>query len=121
MWEIELQPYQSAGDCLKAELGRAISLIPGKSESSLMIQFSDCRRLWFGGENEGPFAFVNVMVLGSATENSILILLTRLSPCLKELQIKRIYVKFEEVPKLVLGLIVRARILLMQCAFFASR
>ena len=35
---------------LKAELGRAISLIPGKSESSLMIQFSDCS----AGRMRGP-------------------------------------------------------------------
>ena len=84
---------------LKAELGRAISLIPGKSESSLMIQFSDCCRLWFGGENEGPFAFVNVMVLVSADRKFYSDFTDQVIAVFKkELQIKRIYVKFEEVP-----------------------
>ena len=51
---LDVYKRQVQETALKAELGRAISLIPGKSESSLMIQFSDCCRLWFGGENEGP-------------------------------------------------------------------
>lgn len=84
---------------LKTELGRAISLIPGKAESSLMIQFTDCCRLWFGGEKEGPFAFVNVMVLGSADRKSYSDFTDRVIGVFKkELQVKRIYVKFEEVP-----------------------
>ena len=51
---------------LKTELGKLISLIPGKSESVLMISFTDRCRLWFAGEQEGPIAMVKTMIFGSA-------------------------------------------------------
>ena len=50
-------PLASAQELsLKAELGKAIALIPGKSEGSLMVQFTDNCRLWFGGAQDGPIA-----------------------------------------------------------------
>lgn len=51
---------------LKAAFGRAIGLIPGKSEESLMLSFSDSCRMWFGGSQEGPIAMVETAIYGSA-------------------------------------------------------
>lgn len=86
-------------EAIKAGLGQAIALIPGKSESSLMVQFSDNCRLWFGGQQDGPIAFLNVMIYGASTgeaynsfSDSAIALLQ------KELGAKHVYVKFEEVP-----------------------
>lgn len=56
-------------NALKAELGSAIALIPGKSEDSLMVQFTDNCRMWFGGK-QGNAAMVNVMLYGSAEKAS---------------------------------------------------
>lgn len=51
---------------LKARLGEAISLFPGKSEYWLMLHFTDCCRLWFRGYNNFPIAMVEVKLFGSA-------------------------------------------------------
>lgn len=84
---------------LKAELGKAIALIPGKSESSLMVQFTDNCRLWFGGQQDGPIAFVNVMLYGASSKESYKSFSDAVVPLLeRELGAKHVYLKFEEVP-----------------------
>ena len=50
---------------LSQALGKAIELIPGKTENWLMLQFEDNCRLWFRGENENPMAMVQVQVFGN--------------------------------------------------------
>lgn len=84
---------------LKEGLGQAIALIPGKSEASLMMQFTDNCRLWFSGQQEGPIAFVNVMLYGSSTKDAYQRFSGAAIPLLeKELGAKTVYLKFEEVP-----------------------
>lgn len=84
---------------IKAELGKAIQLIPGKSESSLMVQFTDNCRLWFGGEQNGTTVFVNVMLYGAADSQSYRSFGNAVIPMLeKKLGAAHVYLKFEEVP-----------------------
>ncbi|WP_099204283.1 phenylpyruvate tautomerase MIF-related protein [Scatolibacter rhodanostii] len=86
---------------LKKEIGQLIALIPGKTESSLMIQFKDCCRLWYNGKNEEPIAFVNVMLLGKASKDSYDALtggLIQLFQQEMDVPAANTYVKFEEVP-----------------------
>lgn len=93
-------PISSAQEAaLKEGLGRAIGLIPGKSESSLMVQFTEGCRLWFGGAQDSPIAMVNVMLYGACSREACekfsqaaIALLER------ELSAKTVYCKFEEVP-----------------------
>lgn len=85
---------------IKTALGEAISLIPGKSESSLMIQFQDNCRLWFRGQNESPIAFVNVMLYGKSEPSACQKAADEVIGILeKEAGVPKsnIYVKFEEV------------------------
>ncbi len=83
---------------LKADLGKAIALIPGKAESHLMVQFTDHCRLWFGGE-QGPIVFVNVMLYGASTPEHYGTFKDYVIPLLeKKLGAKSVYLKFEEVP-----------------------
>lgn len=49
---------------LKTRLGKAIELIPGKSESWLMTGFEDNYHLYFRGDGSQPTAFVEVKVFG---------------------------------------------------------
>lgn len=49
---------------IKEKLGKAIELIPGKSESWLMLGFEPECRLYFRGDNTQPTAFVEVSVFG---------------------------------------------------------
>lgn len=61
------QPLTSEKEAiLKARLGEAITIFPGKSEYWLMMSFSDNERMWFRGYNNFPVAFVEVQLYGSA-------------------------------------------------------
>lgn len=51
---------------LKSELGRAVALLPGKSEESLMLRFTGGCRMWFAGAQDGPIAMVDASIYGSA-------------------------------------------------------
>ena len=85
---------------LKTELGKAIAILPGKSESWLMLGFEDNFRLYFKGSNEQPTAYVEVKIFGSADAASYDKLTARITDILyRELDIPtdRIYVKYEEV------------------------
>lgn len=85
---------------LKTELGKIITEIPGKTESRLMVEFSDNCRLWYAGTNDEASAFVNVMLYGSASEEAYKSLADKTIELISsELSIpkNRIYLKFEEV------------------------
>jgi phenylpyruvate tautomerase PptA (4-oxalocrotonate tautomerase family) len=52
---------------LKSQLGQAITCIPGKSESWLMVGIQDNYELYFQGNQNGPTAFVEVRIFGHAS------------------------------------------------------
>ena len=52
---------------LKKAFGEAISLLPGKSESWLMVDIEDEACLFFAGEGERPLAMVETELLGKST------------------------------------------------------
>ncbi len=49
---------------LKERLGQAIALIPGKSESWLMIDLADEQEMYFRGDGQKPTAFICVNIFG---------------------------------------------------------
>ena len=51
---------------IKERLGKAISLIPGKSENWLMVGIQDNYHLYFRGDNSPPIAFVEVKLFGGS-------------------------------------------------------
>lgn len=85
---------------IKNELGHAISIIPGKSESWLMVGFEDNYDLYFKGNNTAPSAFVEVKIFGSATHSAYNSLTGKICEILSDnlaIPQDRIYVKYEEV------------------------
>lgn len=89
-------------ESLKDKLGKAISIIPGKSEKWLMIEFADGCNLYFQGDNSEPAAFVEVKVFGSIPDSCLDELTGTICDIYEsELQVKkeRVYVKYEEVGK----------------------
>ena len=50
---------------LKERLGKAIELVPGKSEEYLLLCFEDNCRLWLRGENDRPMAYLTVSIFGN--------------------------------------------------------
>lgn len=57
-------------ETVKTELGKAISLLPGKSEGYLMVNIEDGCRLYFKGNRAAPTAMCEVSVYGSAPRNA---------------------------------------------------
>ncbi len=57
-------------EAIKSELGRAISVIPGKSERWLMVGITPECRLWFAGDASSDCAMVKVAVFGSLSDGA---------------------------------------------------
>lgn len=87
-------------ETLKSKFGKAISIIPGKSESWLMLNFEDNCRMYFRGDGDTPTAFVEVKIFGGANGNDYEKLTSTITEIISDV-IKiapdRIYIKYEEV------------------------
>lgn len=87
---------------VKEKLGRAISIIPGKSEEWLMLELADGCDLYFQGKKAQPSAFVEVKVFGTIPENCLDELTGAICEIYEQdLQIQKdhVYVKYEEIDK----------------------
>lgn len=85
---------------LKEKLGKAIAVIPGKSESWLMLSFEGDATLYFQGNADKPIAFVEVKLFGKSSAEAYDKLTAEITAILgEELLIApgQIYVKYEEV------------------------
>lgn len=83
---------------IKEQLGKAIEVLPGKSEAWLMLNFEDECRLYFKGNNN-PAAFFEVKVYGNVSQNTSNELTEKLCDIAqRELSVdkSRVYVKYEE-------------------------
>lgn len=84
-------------DKIKARCGKAISLIPAKSESYLMVNIKDGASLYFQGKADKA-AMCSVSIFGKADKQSCQALTSELTEILSsELGVSpsRIYVKFQ--------------------------
>ena len=50
---------------LKAAFGKAIALVPGKSEDYLLLSFEDSCRLWLRGRNDEKTAYITASIFGN--------------------------------------------------------
>ena len=84
---------------IKAALGEAIAILPGKSERWLMLDFEDNCRLWFAGTNSEPSAYIEVSIFGGADADSYNALTKAITDIISSkagIPADRIYVKYEE-------------------------
>lgn len=84
---------------LKAKLGEAIALIPGKSEAWLMLAFDDNISMYFKGDCSQDYAYLEVNLFGTTSDAAYDRLTAALSEIVnEELGIDRanIYIKYEE-------------------------
>lgn len=82
---------------LKAALGEAISVFPGKSEYWLMLNFSENCRLWFRGYDNFPAAMVEVSLFGSASAEQTSAMTARISKIFRDIlgiSPDHVYVKY---------------------------
>ncbi len=85
---------------LKAKLGKAIAILPGKSEQWLMTSFEDNCRMYFKGDNSNPLAFVEVKVFGKinpAAADKLTAEICDIFEEVLEIAPADVYVKYEEV------------------------
>lgn len=81
---------------VKSAMGKAITAIPGKSESWLMVGIVPEHCLYFKGTDE-PCAMVDVDILGTASSNYLTELTEEICTALEnilEISPSRIYVKY---------------------------
>jgi phenylpyruvate tautomerase PptA (4-oxalocrotonate tautomerase family) len=82
---------------LKERLGEAITLLPGKSESWLMIDLADDQNMYFKGEDATPTAFIGVNIYGDANPgafNTLTAELTKIYGDVLGIPADHIYVKY---------------------------
>lgn len=87
-------------ETIKKKLGKAIELIPGKSENWLMLSFEDNSSMYFKGSKERPIAFIEVKLYGKASSDAYRRLTKAITDIMNEeleIQPDCIYVKYEEV------------------------
>lgn len=98
---IELKTNQNIEDAtaLKAQLGEAITAIPGKSEAWLMVELEDNKTMYFKGSDE-PCAMFEIAIFGSASDSAYDDLTKRICTISEELlsvPADRTYVKYTEI------------------------
>ena len=87
-------------DNLKSALGKAISLIPGKSETWLMTTIHQEDYMSFKGSSENPLVFAEVSLFGSASDSAYDALTAKLTEVFcSELGVDPagVYIKYEEI------------------------
>ena len=67
-WKTNVSITSVQEETLRAALGEAIALIPGKSESWLMLSFEPETRMAFRGRADEPVAFIAVDLYGGAPD-----------------------------------------------------
>ena len=84
---------------IKERMGKAIELIPGKTESWLMLSFRDNVSMYFKGDDE-PCAIMQVKLFGTADEEAYANLTETLTDIIREeldIDPDRIYSTYEEI------------------------
>lgn len=82
---------------IKCELGKAISLIPGKSENWLMVNIQPKCSLYFRGSTDKPTAMVSVTIYGHAQPSAYDVLTPQINRILKSVAgIEEMYVSYTE-------------------------
>lgn len=98
--KISVKITKEQEELIKTKLGKAISIIPGKSENWLMVGFEDEYKLYFKGEKSEKIAFVEVKIFGHANAEAFEKLTKEICNIYEEvlgIPQDKIYIKYEEV------------------------
>ena len=86
---------------IKSLMGKAIELVPGKSEEYLLLEFSDNCRLWLAGDNEEPTAYIEASIFGNRTHYGYASFISAVTDIFSEvlkISSDHIYIKFDDIP-----------------------
>ena len=85
---------------LKKRFGKAIELVPGKSEEYLLLEFEDNCRLWLRGEQDEPIAYVEAAIFGNEGHygyEAFTAEVTKAFSDVLETKPDRVYIKYEDI------------------------
>ncbi len=85
---------------LKRRFGKAIELIPGKSEAYLLLEFEENCRLWLRGEQDAPIAYIEAAIFGSESHFGYDAFTAEVTKAFTEvlgIQPDRVYIKYEDI------------------------
>lgn len=88
-------------ETVKAELGEAITLIPGKTEKGLMVGFEDSCPLYLAGDCLEPCAVVEIKILNTTTQEAYDAMTKRTTEIISKslcIDPARIYVIYHNAP-----------------------
>ena len=86
---------------IKTLMGKAIELVPGKSEEYLLLEFEDHCRLWLRGNNDEPTAYIEAAIFGNENHfgyDAFTAEITRIFAETLGISPDHIYLKFEDIP-----------------------
>lgn len=85
---------------IKARLGQAISLIPGKSEAYLLCGFEDNYHLYLRGENDAPIAYITFSIFANERHNgtdALFAAITDAFHAVLGIAPDRVYIKYDDI------------------------
>jgi hypothetical protein len=85
---------------LKSMLGKAIELVPGKSEEYLFLKFEDKAHLWLKGDNSEPIAYIEVAIFGNESHagyDRFTAVVTKAVSDILGIEPDHVYLKFEDI------------------------
>lgn len=85
---------------LKSRMGKAIELVPGKSEKYLLLEFEEESRLWLRGDNTVPIAYIEAAIFGNedhAGYTEFTAEVTRIFLDVLGVNPENCYIKFEDI------------------------
>ena len=85
---------------IKSKLGRAIELVPGKSEQYLLLGFEDNYHLYLKGDNSKPIAYITASIFGNEQHlgyDEFAREVTKIFNEVLNIPIENIYIKFDDI------------------------
>jgi Macrophage migration inhibitory factor (MIF). len=87
-------------EILKAKYGKAITLIPTKTEGGLMVSFIDDSVMYKAGANE-PCAFIEIRIYGTTTKEAFGDITAEMTKIMKDelgIEADHVYINMMEFP-----------------------
>lgn len=85
---------------LKSRMGKAIELVPGKSEEYLFLEFEDNSRMWLRGENAEPIAYIEAAIFGNEIHAGYPAFTAKVSEIFRDvlgIAVENLYIKYEDI------------------------
>jgi len=91
---------------LKTRLGKAIELVPGKSEEYLLLGFEGGYHLWLRGDNSRPIAYIQANIFGNEGHlgyDAFSLEVTKIFHEVLGIPEDRIYINYTDIPDWAVG------------------